>query len=278
MRSLPDFAAGVGAPALVTITRGLTTLRFTTADTDVTIGTDTWTAEPGAALSSISFPSDGTPNNADVQIMTAVDGLVEPGDGVRGILDGWPISIKLFDPADPAGTATEMVPGSIIGSVAEDTNGLATIATNGPLVAANGYVTEHFALACRADLYDDRCKVDPAGFSNATTGQATGTFVVTLDGLPDIRASDATWYVLGSLYVLSGPLNGYPKMPIRAWNPATFEVTLFLPVSVADIPAGTTLQIRAGCNLTREMCFSRFDNIVNGRFETFVPPPDATFR
>ncbi len=276
MRSL-DFGAAIEQPAMITIQRGLVTIRFNTSSNDVVIGADTWTAAPGAALTSITYGSDGTPNNADVQIQTQAGGLLEPGDGIRGLLDGWPISIQLFDPANPAGTAADLLQGATIGSVAEDTNGIATIASDGQLITAGKYVTEHYALAGREDLFDARCKVDPAGFTNDTTGQATGTYVITLDSLPDGRASDPTWYVLGGLYILSGNLSGYPKFPIRQWNPSTLEVTLFLPVLETDIPAGTTMQIHAGCDLTREMCFSRFNNIINLRAETFVPPPDINF-
>jgi hypothetical protein len=74
-----------------------------------------------------------------------------------------------------------------------------------------------------------------------------------------------------------GPLADYPKFPIRAWDPDTLTVTLFLPVSVTDIPAATAFEIAPGCDNTREMCFSRFNNIVNLRAETFVPPPRARF-
>lgn len=360
MRAIPfSTDPAVAIPALITIQRGLTTLRWTTAETAVVIGSDTWEPGPGASLTSIQFMADGTPNNADVQIMAVPGGLVEPGDGVRGILDGWPISIKLFDPADPAGTAFEIVPGSTVGSVAEDTNGIATIAANGQLTKGGVYVTEHYSLSDRADLGDDRSKTpilpadigrgvafvrpdiatgllhvndaygrmrtdttgtpidyanvyfectmdgttdpttaptyDPTVGNSTTdgtavfiarnawtrhaTGEATGTFIVTLDALPDPRATDPTWFVLGALYVRSGNLNGYPKIPIRAWNPDTLEVTLFLPVLETDIPAGTELEISVGYDGTREMAFSRFGTIgiVNLRAETFVPPPDATF-
>lgn len=348
---IPENAAEI--PALITIQRGLTTLRWNTSSRDVVIDGETWPAVAGAAVTSISFMSDGTPNNADVRIMTETGGLVEPGDGARGILDGWPISVKLFDPADPAGTAVEVIPGSIIGSVAEDTNGIALIEANGQLVKAGGYVTEHYSLSGREDLGDDRCKIpimpsdigrgvtfqrpdtlpllrvddaygrvpvgSPASYGNvyyectvagvtdpltaptydptigntttdgtasfiarnawtrSATGEATGTFVVTLDALPDSRAVDATWYVNGALYIRSGPLSDYPKIPIRAWNPGTLEVTLFLPVTVTDIPAGTQLELAPGCDLTSTMCFERFNNIVNLRAEYFVPPPDVNF-
>lgn len=279
MRLISFSDASVEVPALITIQRGLTTLRWNTSGVDVTIGSDTWPAAPGARVTSIECRSDGTENNADVLIMAETGGPVEPGDGARGLLDGWPISVKLFDPADPAGTAREIVSGATIGSVAEDANGLVTIAASGQLIKAGVYLTEHYSLSGREDLGDARCKIDLTAddWTNSVTGQAIGTYTVVLDSLPDARATDPTWYVMGALIVRSGPLAGYPKIPIRAWDPDTLTVTLFLPVALDDIPAGTDLDIHVGCDLTREMCFSRFNNIVNLRAETFVPPPDVNF-
>lgn len=275
MRAAPT---GRALPALITIQKGLTTLRWTTWAEDIVIGENTWIAASGAKISSMAFCADGTESNADITIMTKDGGLVEPGDGARGVLDGWPISIMLFDPSDVEGTATEMVPGSTIGSVAEDSNGLATIEARGPLTFAGRPVTEHFSLTGREDLGDERCTIDltlGAGWTFSTTGEATGTFTVVLDTLPDARASDETWYVNGGLIVKSGPLSGFPKIPIMKWNPGTLTVTLALPVAISDIPPGTDLDLHPGCDNTAAMCFSRFDNIANLRAETFVPPPDV---
>ncbi len=264
-------------PLAIAIPRGALTLRWNTSQEDVTIGGESYPAYAGAVVTSMSFSSDGTESNADVMIQTEADGLVDLGEGTRGLLDGWPISVKMFDPADPDGTAFEFLPGSTIGSVAEDTNGIATSAANGQLSKARAVITEHFSMSGREDLGDDRCKVNLDDYTEAATGEATGTYIVTLDALPDARATDPTWYVNGGLTVLSGNLNGYPKFTIRAWNPDTLEVTLALPILEADIPAGTDFEIHAGCDLTREMCFSRFNNIDNLRAETFAPPPDVNF-
>jgi hypothetical protein len=335
-------------PAMITIQRGLTTLRWNTSDSDVTVDDATWPAAAGAVLSALAYNSDGTENNADVIIFARSGGPVEYGDAARGLLDGWPISIKLFDPTNPAG-AVEIVPGATIGSAQEDSNGVVTIAASGQLIRGAVYVTEHYSLAGREDLGDDRCKIPivpadigrgvtfqradtlplarvndaygrvsqgspdnygnvyfectTAGTTNPTTapsynftpgatttdgtavftarnawtrsatGQAISVFEIQFDSLPDSRASDATWFVLGAIFIRSGPLSGFPKLPIRAWNPATKTATLFLPVALSDVPAGTAMEVHAGCDLTREMCFSRFNNIVNLRAETFVPPP-----
>ena len=67
-------------------------------------------------------------------------------------------------------------------------------------------------------------------------------------------------------------MNGFPVIPIKSWSPSTLTVTTFLPIGTNDIPADTQLEIHAGCNLTRDQCQSRFNNITNLRAETFVPP------
>lgn len=103
-------------------------------------------------------------------------------------------------------------------------------------------------------------------------GQATADYTITLTALPDARATDDTWYVNGGLYIRSGTLSGFPCIPLRAWNHTTLELTTFLPLSQTDIPANTQFEVYPGCDLTRGQCFSRFNNIVNMRAETFVPP------
>jgi hypothetical protein len=357
MRDLP-FALTASTSFRFTIFKGASVLRFTSNETDVTVDGVTWPAKAGANISNMQFPSDGTCSTADIFIMTKAGGLVEPGDGTRGLLDGWPVIVEEFDKNNPA-LAYNWMPGATIGSVAEDTNGLATIAVNGQLSRANAPMTDHYSLGDRADLGDDKNKIPvlgnrtisffdigrgqafvrpdivtgllrvadaygrvrtgmagtPADYANVyfecttagitdpttaptydptvgnsttdgtavfiarntwlrhTTGQATGTFEITLDSLPDSRASDATWFVLGGLYIRSGPLNGFEQIPIRAWDPGTLKLTLFLPVLETDIPAGTQMEIAVGYDGTAEMLFSRFGDIINGRMENFVTPP-----
>lgn len=105
---------------------------------------------------------------------------------------------------------------------------------------------------------------------------ATDAFNIVLSSLTEPRSSDSTWFVNGGLFIRSGPLSGFGRLPIRAWDPGTSTVTLFLPINPDDVPANTEVEVHAGCDLTREQCFARFDNIVNLRAETFVPPPDLS--
>ncbi len=113
-------------------------------------------------------------------------------------------------------------------------------------------------------------------FTRHARGYAIDAFNIQLDALPDPRATDATWFVNGGIYFRSGNLNGFNKFPVRAWDPDTFIATLFVAIEPEDVPADTQIEIHAGCDLTREMCNLRFDNIINLRAETFVPPPDLS--
>ncbi|MDB5612059.1 MAG: hypothetical protein JWP25_8959 [Bradyrhizobium sp.] len=367
MRLFPfDPAKVAGLQALITIQKALTVIRFTTAERAVSMGGFLFPPAPGADTTGLQYPSDGsTPSNADVVVMVEPGGIVSPGDGVRGVLDNWPITIEWFD-LNNAAFGTLVTLDGTIGSVDEDTRGMATIAANGQLrLALQKPLTERFTLTGREDLGDDRCKIpllaeqnigaydigrnqqfvrpdidtglllvsdafarvrkgtagtvedyanlylecstlgttDPTtapdysgisvgdivtdgtaaftvknAWTRAARGHALDPYTIVIDSMVEPRAilpsSDAlTWFLLGGVFIRSGPLNGFPKIPIRTWDGVS-TIGLALPVSVSDVPADTQMEIHAGCNLTREQCFSRFNNIVNLRAETFVPPPD----
>ncbi len=113
-------------------------------------------------------------------------------------------------------------------------------------------------------------------FTRAARGVALDAYTIQFDSLPDSRASDATWFVNGGIYFRSGGYNGYNKFPIAVWDPGTLTATLFVAIEPDLVPANTQMEVHAGCDLTREMCNLRFDNIINLRAETFVPPPDMS--
>jgi hypothetical protein len=106
-------------------------------------------------------------------------------------------------------------------------------------------------------------------------GFAADPFNIVFTSLPDTRASDDTWYKLGGLFIRSGAYNAFPVMVINTWDHATLTVTLFLPIQPDLVPANTQFEIYPGCDLTYQMCQSRFANIANIRAEYLVPPPEA---
>lgn len=158
-----DPSVAQALPALVTMQIGPNTVRLTTAGFNVIVenGSSGFLYEPwpGADLTGIQFPTDGNPANADLVLQAVPDSLITPGMGVSGLLDGWPITIELFDPGDLA-SGTFIVLSGTIGAVDETTNGLLTIAANGQLrLASERAINEKYSLTGRESLGDDRCKV-----------------------------------------------------------------------------------------------------------------------
>lgn len=157
MRTLPFTAETArGIHANITIRLFASTLRVTTADLDITIGANTWIADAAVNITQILYTSDGTPTAADVRL--SPDGIIiTPGMARRGLLDGRPISIEIFDVGNPSSGTFDMIPNATIGSAAEDTNGVIVLAVQGPLALLSGPVTEVHTVSCKAKYGDDRC-------------------------------------------------------------------------------------------------------------------------
>jgi len=377
MRTLPFDPNSEGIAFLITIQRGLETIRFTTADRPITLGGFTWQPEPGCIVTNLQFTSDVTAANCDIVVKASPEGIIETGDAAKGLFDYWPITVDVFNLTTGIGTFFDLIPGASIGSALENARNEVTIAANGPLTKATTNITEHYSLEGRETLGDDRCKVPimppdiarsrayvPIDFNSGdlpgntgmlrvedvygvvqaggavgyaaveaynnvyyecivagttdsfapdypvnpgdtvddgtatflcrnswtrhvrghalATNIPTSTMIIQLDYLPDPRATDPTWYMLGGIYLRSGKLAGYPKLPIRIWDPNALQVGLFLPVDVAHIPDHTAMLIHAGCDWTRDTCTTRFDvpdspvrQIWNIRAEYFTPPPET---
>jgi hypothetical protein len=193
------------APYLITIQRGLLTLRWTTWPE--TIISDGRTFEPGAgaAVSNLSYYGDGSvADNCDCMIAGTSDGPVYPGDGRSGVLDNWPITIEIIDPAAPSDGATIVLVGSV-GSTTEDGDNLITIAANSSLrMMQEKPLCEHYSLLGREILGDDRCKIpllaSPAiDAFDVQRNQAYNT----KDGAPDVNVDLTTFFNTGLLTVAS---------------------------------------------------------------------------
>lgn len=211
MRAYAFSEPGAAMPAIVLIQKSLETIAFTTWDRAVMISGVEYSTAPSADVTGFVTPGDATASNCDITVMAVEGGLFAPGDGVRGLLDGWPITVSIFDPADLVAGASIIIDGTI-GSVDEDANGMLVIAANGPLRLAQARpLTEHYSLVCRADLGDDLCKapicgdIDPT-FYDIGRGQA---YVTTGEAAPGLQTvKDCYGRVrTGSPDVISGYAN-----------------------------------------------------------------------
>lgn len=131
---------------------------------------------------------------------------------------------------------------------------------------------------CRYRLGDSRCRVDLGSPNNWTeTGTVTSVTsrqVFTASGLSAGGSPSVTdWYGNGELTWVSGANAG---IPFRVKNSASSLITLAWPV-YADIQAGDTFTIIAGCDLTLDGtngCKNKFANVLNFGGEPHRPSVD----
>ncbi|QOZ25271.1 phage BR0599 family protein [Bradyrhizobium sp. CCBAU 51753] len=159
MRSYPfDALKARGLHALIQIDMFVGNLRLTTYSEDVVVDGETWYAKGGVNITQIAFNSDGTPAAADIRIVP--DGVfVHSSWGSRGYLEGLTITVKLFDVGNKAAGGYNMLPGTVIGSCSEDTDGNIIIGTQGRLALLKANLLEVHTITCKAVFGDDRCKI-----------------------------------------------------------------------------------------------------------------------
>lgn len=84
------------------------------------------------------------------------------------------------------------------------------------------------------------------------------------------------WFEFGVIYFYDGP-NAGRAMEIKSWNNTTKMPVTLLPLMYTPEP-GNKFKITVGCDKSREICFSRFDNILNFRGEPDIPGTDNYFK
>lgn len=98
---------------------------------------------------------------------------------------------------------------------------------------------------------------------SAQVDTITGTNKFTIKNLTEPRASASDWFTPGRVLFQSGYSN-QRSYHIAGWDPATNEVTLFMPVTDL-IDADDWLNIWPGCDKTINMCVAKYANAKNFR-------------
>ncbi len=113
--------------------------------------------------------------------------------------------------------------------------------------------------------------------SNAAFTPVFSALAVNVEGEGDALSSDTDdHYKYGAITWTSGANDGL-VMEVKGWTDSTRELELFLPMPYA-MAVGDRFSIYPGCDKTKEVCFTTFDNIDNMRAEPHVPGEDGTLR
>lgn len=159
-----------------------------------------------------------------------------------------------------------------IGNVSINRRGLATFEARSSLTLGRGFISERFGPACRADLFDARCKVNKDSFkASATVAAVSGQFSFTVTASPDGRAVSG-WYDMGQGVIETGT-NAGTAFAIKTWTAGSLSVEGMEPVDKL-VSAGDTLTLYPGCDKSSSMCINRYANIINYRGEEFAADRD----
>lgn len=84
--------------------------------------------------------------------------------------------------------------------------------------------------------------------------------VLTLDALPDPRASDANWYSPAKIIFRTGEYKDLHVFKAAGWDPVNFKIECWRPCPFAGV--GDWIEIAPGCDQTYARCVY-LDNVVN---------------
>jgi uncharacterized phage protein (TIGR02218 family) len=270
-----------------------TTLGFTDHDQDITYndGTQTVTyhAATGFSPSATEGGSDLSVDNLEVTAFLDST-AINDADIRAGLYNFATIEIRQVNWADLTMGDMKIRKGSL-GQVSLG-NGVFHAEIRGLTHFLSLAVGTTFGPACRADLGDNKCKVDLSKMiqngsvaSSTSQQQFTPNGGLTKIGTPTPTApAPAKWFNDGVLVWTSGLNNTY-RMEVTNWDGTVIK--LFEPMP-RPIQAGDTFTIEPGCNKGSD-CNSKFvsiqlldgsftgsnGNIANKRSEDFIPGQDA---
>lgn len=114
---------------------------------------------------------------------------------------------------------------------------------------------------CQADVYDDKCKLDPVARGEVYT--STLTHVTDQDTFRDTaRTEGAEWFDNAKGSFNSGPNAGFP-FHVKTWDASTKTYELYQPMPFMPT-VGDSYTIFRGCKKRKSDCFAR-GNVINIR-------------
>lgn len=239
-------------------------LGFTSHDRDLTFDGLVYRATPGMVPSAIERRESLDPGNMDLS-GALTSSLITETDLLSGRWDGARLRVTAVNWADPGDSPLFLLRGEL-GSVESDGRSF-TAELRGPATLLDAAVNEDTSPECRAELGDQRCRVD-------MSARRTLARVVSFDGMVltvDRPAGDCGF---GSLRWLDGANAGLMSAIIAASGAI---VTLREPPPFVP-GAGVMVALTEGCDKRFATCVERFANAENFRGEPHLPGNDLLVR
>lgn len=247
---------------LYTITLGSTIYRWTSAEDDITKGSDVFTAIPIQR----GTVKGGGPDTRKENLIITVAGdnavakqYITSVPGVAGV-------VKIERIQRPDGATYEVVTifNGKIASVAFGKAGREAKMKIEPLVTAQSKPLPNHTYQglCNHVLYDDLCQVDDTDAAYRLTGAVTAVSGITIT----VTGADAN----GDDYYTGGFVENIGSSDRRLIIDQTGTVlTLHLPFTIS--PLSTNVLVFAGCDHAVSTCKTKFNNVVNFGGFAWVP-------
>lgn len=236
---------------------GNTVWRYTSADRDLTIGADTYTAVP---ISDSGMVQGGSSNNDLTVELPASLPLV-------ALFDSTPPSdeIKLTVRRRHYGDTQAFV--YWVGYVAnvkrkEDDVGATVLGNTLLSTFKRSGLRLAWTRGCPHVLYDDECRVDPADFAMTAEITALTGNSITIDAFtwPGVVGDPEQWFVGG---YIEWEANVDGTLDRRAIKSSVSLLEYVLLGTTHRLEVGMAVTLYPGCNLTTGTCKTKFDNLAN---------------
>lgn len=242
-------------------------LGFTDHDQDLTVDGLLYQASTGYTRSAIHAIADLSVDNLDIESALNSDTL--SADDLRaGLWDGAEVEIFFVNWQDLTQGKIILKRGTIGHVELQDAVFKAEL--RGMTQQLQQQIVELFTPDCRADLGDNRCKV------NLTALTVIGTVTAATDryGFTDSARTEAASYWNGGLVTWTSGVNQGRKIEIGSFSGGVFS--LYLPVP-GVIAVGDAYSLQPGCDKSFTTCKNRYSNGNNFRGEPYIPGSDIVY-
>lgn len=245
-------------------------LGFTDHDNDLTFGGTTYQAASGFTASTVEQSTGLNVDNMDVTGALQSDKLTD-ADLAAGLWDNAEITVYRVDWTNVTKRVI-LLKGSI-GEVSRSTINFSA-EVRSLAHALNQSTGRLYTSQCDADVFDNRCGVDPANYTkNGTVDDVLSSRAFNCNNAAVFNRV-SKYFDRGLIVWLTGNNAGFSmevKSSIRLAT--TTVITLWEPMPFA-IETGDTFTIRAGCDKSAEVCHKKFDNMINFRGFNRIPGND----
>ena len=241
---------------------------FTDCAEDIEYEGVTYSASSGHSPSAITTNSAMSVDNLDI-VSVLDDSRITPRDISAGKWDFAEIQLMRINYEDLS-MGVEIIRTGTLGRISVK-RGSFNAELRGITQVLQQGMGSVYSPGCRATLGDSKCKFDiqmvtfPGTVETVTNNR---TFTDTSQSSPD------GYFNYGVLKWITGDNEGL-KMEVKSF--ASYQIELQLPMPY-EVKIGDTFEITAGCDKSRDMCFSRFNNVINFQGEPDVPGNDQILK